>query len=138
MINSPQCTIILTGCQPVKQILCLCVAYKKGPPTAGLFQTIKKLTLIQIGQKFLYRQKSLEQNFSALRRKNQSKSVFPGDMRIGKNTSQPASVALGRPLTQGYMQRAVPPRENAGIFEKRVELFRHAKKTRRRRVFFLG
>ena len=43
---------------------------------------------------------------------------FSGDMRIGKNTSQPASVALGRPWTQGCMQRAVSPRKNACIFEK--------------------
>ena len=50
-------------------------------------------------------------------------------MRIGKNTSQPASLALGRPLAQGCMQRAAFPRKNAGIFEKRVEQFRHAKKT---------
>jgi len=47
-------------------------------------------------------------------------------MRIEKNTSQSASVALGRPLAQGCMQRAATPRKNAGIFEKRVEQVRHA------------
>ena len=47
---------------------------------------------------------------------------------MGKYTSQPASVALGRPLTQGCMQRAASHRENAGIFEKRVELFDTLKK----------
>ena len=71
--------------------------------------------------------KSLRQSFPAPRRENKLKSVFSGDMRIGKNTSQPASVALGRPLTQGCMQRAASPRKNACIFEKRVELFRHAR-----------
>ena len=52
--------------------------------------------------------------------------VFSEDMRIGKNTSQPASVESGRPLTRLCMQRAATPLKNAGIFEKRVELFRHA------------
>ena len=65
--------------------------------------------------------------FSRPRRENQAKSVFPGDMRIGKNTSQPASVESGRPLTRFCMQRAASPRKNACIFEKRVELVRHAK-----------
>ena len=45
---------------------------------------------------------------------------------MGKYTYQPASVELGRPLTQLCMQRAASPRKNACIFEKRVELFRHA------------
>ena len=49
-------------------------------------------------------------------------------MCIGKNSSQPASVELGRPLTQLCMQRAASFRENAGIFEKRVELFDTLKK----------
>ena len=71
--------------------------------------------------------KSPRQSFPAQGRENKSKSVFPGDMRIGKNTSQPASVASGRPLTRFCMQRAASPLKNAGIFEKRVELVRHAK-----------
>ena len=71
--------------------------------------------------------KSPRQSFPAQGRENKSKSVFPGDMRIGKNTSQPASVASGRPLTRCCMQRAASPLKNAGIFEKRVELVRHAK-----------
>ena len=64
--------------------------------------------------------------FSRRGRENKLKSIFSGDMCIGKNTSQPASVESGRPLTRLCMQRAVTPRKNAGIFEKRVELFRHA------------
>ena len=44
-------------------------------------------------------------------------------MRIEKNTSQSASVALGRSLTQGCMQRTAIPLKNACIFEKRVDLF---------------
>ena len=42
---------------------------------------------------------------------------------MGKYTYQPASVESGRPLTRLCMQRAASPRKNAGIFEKRVELF---------------
>ena len=44
-------------------------------------------------------------------------------MCIGKNTSQPASVESGRPLTRFCMQRAATPLKNAGIFEKRVGLW---------------
>ena len=55
--------------------------------------------------------------------------VFSEDMRIGKNTSQPASVESGRPLTRLCMQRAVTLRKNAGIFENRVELVRHDKRS---------
>ena len=67
--------------------------------------------------------------FSRRGRENKLKSVFSGDMCIGKNTSQPASVESGRPLTRLCMQRAVTLRKNAGIFENRVELVRHDKRS---------
>ncbi|HJB99919.1 hypothetical protein [Pseudoflavonifractor sp. An187] len=65
---------------------------------------------------------SPRQSFPAEGRENKLKSVFSGDMRIGKNTSQPASVALGRPLTQGCMQRAALSLKNASIFEKHIKV----------------
>ena len=70
--------------------------------------------------------KSPRQSFPIRRWENKLKSVFFGDMSIEKNTSQPASVESGRPLTRFCAQRAASPRKNACIFEKRVELFRHA------------
>ena len=85
--------------------------------------------------------KSPRQSFSIRRWKNKSKSVFFGDMSIEKNTSQPASVESGRPLTRLCAQRAASPRKNACIFEKRVELFRHAQKSalgKARADFFTG
>lgn len=47
---------------------------------------------------------------------------------MGKYSSQPTSVELGRTLPQLCMQWAASPRENACIFEKCVELFRHTQK----------
>ena len=97
-------------------------------------QTVKEhhVHARRIGYIFLHHPKSPRQSFPARRRENKLKTVFSGDMCIGKNTSQPASVESGRPLTRLCMQRAATPRKNAGIFEKRVELFRHAKQLRHR------
>ena len=75
---------------------------------------------VQEGPIDLPLRQSPRQSFPIRRWENKLKSVFFEDMCIGKNSSQPASVELGRPLTQLCMQRAVAHLKNAGIFEKRV------------------
>ena len=90
-------------------------------------QTVEKAHVNARRADDLASSKSPRQSFSIRGWKNKSKSVFFGDMSIEKNTSQPASVESGRPLTRFCAQRAASPRKNACIFEKRVELFRHAR-----------
>ena len=96
------------------------------PPCVKGAQTVEKPHVNARRTDDLASSKSPRQSFSIRRWKNKLKSVFFGDMSIEKNTSQPASVESGRPLTRLCAQRAASPRKNACIFEKRVELFRHA------------
>ena len=49
--------------------------------------------------------------------------VFSGGVYVGKHTSQATSVRAKASARSGLH----PPRKNACIFEKRVEVFRHAK-----------
>ena len=119
MIPEPPCRMIDnlgTSCEPFVN------------PKIGLTQgqSAKKAHVHTRRIWFLASSKKPSAEFSSPRRENKLKSVFFGDMCIEKNTSQSASVESGRPLTRLCMQRAATPLKNAGIFEKRVELFRHA------------
>ena len=78
------------------------------------------------GHIVLHHQKALGRVFPPGGGKINQNLFFPGTCASEKTLLEPASVELGRPLTQGCMQRAATPLKNAGIFEKRVEFFRHA------------
>ena len=58
--------------------------------------------------------KSSRQSFAARGRRNKIQSVFPEDMRLGKNTSQSASVRAKRVRRRGLH----PSQKNACIFLK--------------------
>ena len=101
---------------------------KQGPvddPQAPV-RLSKNLTSMQEEQMILYRQKALGRVFPSEDGKINQNLFFSGTCASKKTLLEPASVESGRPLTRLCAQRAASPRKNACIFEKRVELFRHA------------
>ena len=119
-------------------------------------ETVERVICRARSKDFLACYKSPRQSFAACRRQNQLQSQNSGDRCLGILTAQPASVcAVWEPIqsmlwmgeeTQGSKapllpmgrseavrtlrrratQRAASPRKNACIFEKRVEVSRHA------------
>ena len=103
-------------------------AFIEHPPSLSfLFQTTHKAAGVHTPAALCFCQqnvfpydykKSPRQSFSAYRRENKLQSVFSGDMCTGKNTSQPASVESGRPLTRFCMQRAASPSRKCKHFRE--------------------